>query len=474
MSTEAPSDHGLSIQLRNELKEWEKQFTSCHNGRKPNREDIKQDPSIALKYKEYERLRSAPPRRISVNSTSRAPKRQRVNEPIPPPSQTSPEGSVQAIRTPAKFRQNRNDENTVNVTSPTTSPSQALPTFIGPTPQKDGIPLGLFDLLSPEQPSPSTKAAMSRPVLSSLPINVPSTPCKRRHDPTEENEVSNTETRARFTRTPASSGRRYLLDTFVTPIKHTHYGDENRTPSSSRLLRTPAFLRRDSVRLNVLTECDESIGCIEGKGIPAVREPPFKKRKGFGRSLSAIIRGLRKSEDDAFQDEEDVEREMELRAQHAELEHDTQQLETSALWEKNAGLHVQVQDSQVMMPLGPDGQAMTDVEEGGGSENDLEGALKKVWKKKGMKRQTKRINIRPVAQKPKAPPDPSISGKEGLEDAGVPDSQALEAADDKATASPKKSKQKVNPQAHANYRRLKIKNKGSKGQRRGRFGRGRK
>jgi hypothetical protein len=33
--------------LRSELKQWEKQFTDTHDGRKPGREDIKQDAVIS-------------------------------------------------------------------------------------------------------------------------------------------------------------------------------------------------------------------------------------------------------------------------------------------------------------------------------------------------------------------------------------------------------------------------------------------
>ena len=33
--------------LRLELKAWEAEFAASHNGKKPNREDIKQDPNIS-------------------------------------------------------------------------------------------------------------------------------------------------------------------------------------------------------------------------------------------------------------------------------------------------------------------------------------------------------------------------------------------------------------------------------------------
>ena len=37
------------LKLRKELKEWERAFSTAHEGRKAGREDIKQHPDIGLK-----------------------------------------------------------------------------------------------------------------------------------------------------------------------------------------------------------------------------------------------------------------------------------------------------------------------------------------------------------------------------------------------------------------------------------------
>ncbi len=128
----------------------------------------------------------------------------------------------------------------------------------------------------------------------------------------------------------------------------------------------------------------------------------------------------------------------------------------------------------------------------------------KVWKKKGLKRQTKRVHM-----KPRAKPKP-ISRGEDTDDDAVAETQAGGGAHEEATQNdddyhdsadetaqeaaegskigklaPKKAKKaaqtekkkadkptkKQNPLAHANFRALKIKNKNSKAKGRGRFGR---
>lgn len=102
-----------------------------------------------------------------------------------------------------------------------------------------------------------------------------------------------------------------------------------------------------------------------------MRQPPFKKR-GIVRSLSSIIQGLRKQEDDKLDEELEMMREME------DADED----------QESAKPTVQVEDSQVVMPLGPD-QGI-ESEESEEEERDT-GVFRKPWKKKGLKRQTKRV-----------------------------------------------------------------------------------
>jgi DNA replication regulator SLD2 len=244
----------------------------------------------------------------------------------------------------------------------------AVRMHLGPTPQKDGHILSLFDDLS------STASKPSRTALASIEANANFTPSKPSQLLFAENDSP---PESVHDRTPASSSKRFLLDSFVstTPLKRKREDEEpaHATPSSSKGLSTPAFLRRTSNMLimNTLVEEAESDHEIKSLNFGRMRQPPFKKR-GIVRSLSSIIQGLRKQEDDKLDEELEMMREME----DADDDHES------------AKPTVQVQDSQVVMPLGPD--KGIESEESEEEERDT-GVFRKPWKKKGLKRQTKRV-----------------------------------------------------------------------------------
>lgn len=232
------------------------------------------------------------------------------------------------------------------------------PAFIGPTPQRDGIVLGLFDNLSAETPS------KRRIIFGEIEPNVFQTPTKK--DPEAASEASPA-SRIRGERTPLSVTKRNLFNQFVTPKKRKLDGEG--TPTSTlRGLATPAFLRRDNV-LDRIEEADET----------TARPAPWKRR-GMVRSLSAMIQNMRKDEDDRLDEEADIMRELEMEE------------EGTSAPPKPRISHVQVSDSQVVeMPLGPDRGSESEEEEGE-EELGADGKPRRVWKKKGLKRQTRRTN----------------------------------------------------------------------------------
>lgn len=123
--------------------------------------------------------------------------------------------------------------------------------------------------------------------------------------------------------------------------------------------------------MDTLVEEAENDHELKSMNIGRIRQPPFKKR-GIVRSLSSIIQGLRKQEDDKLDEELEMMREME----NVDDDHEP------------AKPAVQVEDSQVVMPLGPD--QSIESEESEEEERDT-GVFRKPWKKKGLKRQTKRV-----------------------------------------------------------------------------------
>lgn len=277
-------------------------------------------------------------------------------------------------------------------------------------------------------------------------------------------------------RTPQSSSKRYFLDLFAgTPLKRKRDEKDVGTGSSSkRKFATPSFLRRSAPLAPIAEDYTES----------SITAPPFKRR-GLVRSLSSMIQGLRKNEEERMDDEWDVLNEIE------------EEEEGGGGARKVEAPRILVEDSQaVEMPLGPD----KGIESSEDSGPEVEKS-RKVWKKKGQKRTTKRTNMRPVLHKAKpAEEDVEVSDNNGGEN--VADMQLLNGDDDAYAGSEhedaktkylkeaakkrelanaeeqnnngKKKKRKIDPNAlsHANFRALKIKNKNSKGKAGGgRFGR---
>ena len=214
-----------------------------------------------------------------------------------------------------------------------------------------------------------------------------------------------------------------------------------------------------------------------------MRKPP----RPAGKGLSALVKGLRDMEDEKLDEELEMLREVEGQCGPSS---------------KTSQPKVLVNDSQVPdMPLGPDrGLESEDEEDIEKEALGRDGKPLKIWKKKGQKRTTRRVLMKPNIAKWK--PEPAWKGEaeseEEDEQAVVEETQIttqkpnedyqdeLDSEDaNEADAGKKKTKKKaegdkqgfvakvrkISATAHANFRALKIKNKQSKGKRGARFGR---
>ena len=257
------------------------------------------------------------------------------------------------------MKRKRGELETINAIAPTVELlSPQGPSVIGPTPQRDGIVLGLFDLL------PAATPSKKRSVLIDVAPNVLHTPSKSILEVVDEISL---ESRARGDKTPLSAGKRFMLNQFATPKRRKL--EEDDTPTSGlKGLATPAFLRRDNI-LGAIDEVDEN----------TPRPAPWKRRS-MGKSLTAMIQDMRRKEDERLDEEADIMRELEM--------------EEDGVYtpKKSKTPHVLVHDSQVSMPLGPDRGYESAEDDSEGDELCLDGKPRKVWKKKGLKRQTRRVN----------------------------------------------------------------------------------
>ncbi|KAI9824368.1 MAG: hypothetical protein M1819_000873 [Sarea resinae] len=411
MSLDADHDADLaSTNLRHELKEWEKLFADRH-GRKPGRDDIKKDATIASKYKEYNKLRDphsqkptqATPsakkashkRKAQHTTPSQTPRHHRTQRlPDVTPSKTIHPSTLDLYDSPASVRK-------------LFTPSSHKRTAIGPTPQKDGQVLGLFDLLPGEE---TPMKSMNRTPLEGVAGNaqgyILATPSRRRT--ANVLDLDNApETGHRANRTPTSASKRFFLDTFATPMKRKRGGgdagttSEAGTPSttnSRKHFSTPSFLRRDSQRLPHVTE--------EGETSPvAVRMP---QRRPLVRSLSSMLAGLRKMEDEKLDEE-------------MELMHEFEgQTDDASSLGRSRPSQVLVEDSQAasssLLPIHEEDEDEDEDEELKKEGLDRNGKPLKVWKKRGQKRTTRRVLLRPVRHTARPPTLTAASIPEENED----------------------------------------------------------
>ncbi|KAG9206498.1 regulatory particle non-ATPase [Epicoccum nigrum] len=455
--------------LRNDLKAWEKEFAAQHNGKKAGREDIKADAVISQKYKEYNKLRTHPPGTTAPQTPSKRTSRKQIDK-----LDRTPKAPPKAPNLTPLKRKRTEEVVLENANAAAEYLSPQGPAFIGPTPQRDGIVLGLFDSITEGTPS------KRRIIFGEIEPNLFQTPTKQDRDAASEASAS----RIRGERTPLSVTKRNLFNQFVTPKKRK--AGEDGTPTSTlKGLATPAFLRRD----NVLDSIDET-----GEATP--RPAPWKKR-GMVRSLSAMIQNMRKEEDDRLDEEADIMRELEMEEEGMRAP------------PKPRVSQVQVVDSQAEMPLGPDRGSESEEEDEEEEQLGPDGKPRRVWKKKGLKRQTRRTNLRPNAAKPKPVPEFQYNDEESATEFNartVPETQiqadagiTLSDVDDdsdyasdishsakKQRAPAKKTaalaekeegvvekvKRKISATAHANYQRLKIRGQGGNGGKpKGKFGR---
>lgn len=537
-----------SKELRVKLKDWELEFAKSHGGAKPTRDDIKANTKIASFSKRYHRLRDVlsgkvPPTKVDDDRQDRKRKPQAI------PSQTPSSKRFRPAETPSA-RQNTHAGLATPHGAPAASAtaavtpslnrklfSPAVPTSIGPTPQRDGRVLGLFDLLpfkdaeidSPSRPKRAAKAPHAANAVQETPrrgrtidtgvgiaIDLDRTPSSRRSRPQQQQPQQ-----------PQQTPRKSVLS---TPLKDT----SNRiakTPSSSRSVsklqfQTPAFLRRiPMVKINENSEF-------------ASPEPIRLPRKPLVRGLSSIVADLRKTQEERLDDDLEALREMESETApsgpakkpsappHSEGQPPSA-LPRPAAADDSHTETILAEDSQKQnlgLLGGFDDEGMYDSEDGEQEGVDRDGKPLRVFKKKGQKRTTRRTNMRPVMTRrptsagPPREPDyeeegetvpetqlgTSVPARPGADDDDAdplsgsefdgsdyddeedelardePRATKKAASSKKQTAPTAKQKKadgdggkpegkvkrtarKVNELAHANFKRLKLRNSGAKG-----------
>ncbi|KAG6011016.1 hypothetical protein E4U21_000047 [Claviceps maximensis] len=457
-----------SKNLRAELKRWENEWAQTHGGIKPGRQDIKNNADI-----DYNKYRDILSGKIPPPSDPRPKPRKRSSDPA---TAVTPLKRTKYAETPSKQQPHDDDlMNTPAISRRLFSPAPV--TSLGPTPQRDGRVLGLFDLLVEKELG--TPSRMENPRSQGTPsragVNSLSTPSRR----TVMHDADST---PRLGRTPMSSSRKQMLNMFATPRKDHRGSTNDKTPSSVSKLQfdTPAFLKRHS-----LVAADENVLFAD----PAPLRLP---RKPMVRGLSEIVASLRRVEEDVLEDDMEALREMEdeaadySRPMSPSMGTKTAHVITAPAPAPPSVLEPDNQGRPMLLG-GFDNEEMYDSAHEDGV--DRNGNPLPVFKKKGQKRTTRKANIKPTMKKrPKAVSQEHRSGDDNSDDQGDDNGQEAVAgpdgdyeagastdeapadgADKKTTKKKKtdvpvkKAARKVNELAHANFKRLKLRNHGSKG-----------
>ncbi|KAK5023599.1 hypothetical protein LTS07_009107 [Exophiala sideris] len=456
--------------LRATLKEYERTFAAAHDGRKPDKREIKADGAIATKYTEYNKVRDVLAGKLSLDA---------LNAPQPRARHTRTDSAISLNphrsrhrTTPSKSRAHPSEFDPYD--APSSISPKVLPLTIGPTPRRDGTVLGIFDMLPPSgsgrssQTTPSSRKRKRDAVLDGEGGAIlAQTPSQRRSQRTDTYLATTPGSRTtpgqrKHSKTPVSESKRFMLDHFFTTPSAVRFSsfvqdDSNtttppahtKTPLRDALLgllpatgsqaadtapdATPPYLKRSfSFKERLLSASGSGSrppSSSSKKGIMS----PSKTRTGprtlrhvqfAPKPLSQMIAELESQKNETRQVADRNDNEVE--------DDDDDDLE--ALREMEATeVNVLVDDSQLGADIG----------------NDAPQEPTTVWKKKGQKRTTRRVIMRPVKWKPAASKTMAEEAEDDSEDElALDNAQADELEDEEEDVSRVEETQLIH--AHVN------------------------
>ncbi len=268
-----------STTLRTKLKDWEKSFAASHDGRKPGKDDIKANLELAETYKEYNRVRDVLAGKLGAEALQ-SPSARNTGKSRRRVTGQSSDLTTSITTTPRRRRESeRHGVPTSHPNQldpydapPSASPRPYLRNTIGPTPQRDGKVLGLFDLLSnsgrSSQATPSTRKRKINAV-QTIPgeqINgrdtsmIAQTPSRKRprSDDIRGDLLEHLDggpesaSRLRHSRTPASEGKKFMLSQFFATPNAMRFASIAEETEDSLAPITPNGIDQTPLRTHVL------------------------------------------------------------------------------------------------------------------------------------------------------------------------------------------------------------------------------
>ena len=451
---DTPKKNNLQSQaetLRIALKDYERTFAVEHNGRKPSRDEIKANTVVAAQYQRYQSVRDvlAGKRGLDALKTPKRQQSRRTRERTDSGISLTPHRPRHFGNTPSRSQKHPNDIDPYD--PPSSASPRVLPTAIGPTPRRDGMVLGIFDLLSNSgsgRSSQATPSSRKRKIDALYDATggetreaaIAQTPSqKRRQSAQDGNQCQITATpgsrlatgKRNHSKTPISESKKFMLNHFfatpsavrfagmmggddgthspaqsktplrdlvlgITPVKEKDTGPQNLVNADA----TPPYLKRSfSFKERLLSASGESkpsSSTTRRSLSGSLRHARFAPKP-----LSQIIADRQQAQAQA-QEQEQAKARQQQRPQYPNENDDDDDLD--ALREMEAGeMNVLVEDSQIM---DESGQVLEEQQAEAETEQPT-----RVWKKKGQKRTTRRVIMRPVRMKP-APKSKLVVGDE--------------------------------------------------------------
>lgn len=282
-----------------------------------------------------------------------------------------------------------------------------MPTSIGPTPQRDGRVLGLFDALpfkeaeidSPCKPNGAVK--LSQVIQAGREAVVEETPRTSRVADVLDNA-------SKLGRTPSSRHKRHRQQSpqakniLITPHKPHDGNRVAKTPGTSSSVsklqfQTPAFLRR--IPMSQISEMNSEFRSPEPIRLP---------RKPLLRGLSSVVADLRRLQEEELDDDLDALRDMEnegvtttnlgsTQSNPTQTDSDAKPVMTTRRRQEEVSILAEDSQKQNLGLLGGfDDEGQYDSPDEADAGLDRNGQPLRVYKKKGQKRTTRRSNMKPV------------------------------------------------------------------------------
>ena len=415
--------------LRVTLKEYERTYAAEHNGHKPSRNEIKANKVVAGQYQCYQTIRDmlAGKRGLEGLETANRRKTRKGHERTDSSISLTPH-RTQKTFSASKSRSHPNDIDPYDA-PPSISP-KVFPNAIGPTPRRDGTMLGIFDMLSNSGSRDSSQATPSNRKRKADVLYADESQATVTQSPSQKGRQSTANDTQAFpvatprsslatdrrnhSKTPVSDSKKFMLNHFFATPSAVRFAGVMDTPARTKTPLRDLVLgispaKELELGVQILTQVDATPPylkrsfCFKDRLLSAFEEPnptSTSTRRAFSgglRHARFAPKPLSQIISDRKQTEEQERQRQQPRDEDDNEDEDEDGLDALREMETNE-VSVLVEDSQIV----EDPTSAPEKAEAGQEQPA------RMWKKKGQKRTTRRVIMRPVKVQPVAARKPKV------------------------------------------------------------------